>query len=143
MKIGELAKRSGCSVQTIRYYEKEGLISAQSRTEGNFRLYDKQTLEKLLFIRHCRSLGLTLKEIKQLILLQSTPESDCEEVNDIINTHLHLVESSIEELKKLHNDLSALRHRCTTPKTVGQCGILKRLVENTSSKSDSKVLSMS
>lgn len=135
MKIGELAKSSGCSVQTIRYYEKEGLISAPSRSEGNFRLYDNDTLETLLFIKHCRSLDLTLKEIKQLIQLQSSPDADCDEVNNMVETHLALVESRIEELKKLHLDLIDLRHRCTSPKAVSQCGIIERLVENTLSKS--------
>ena len=127
MKIGELAKSSGCSVQTIRYYEKEGLISAPSRSEGNFRLYDNDTLETLLFIKHCRSLDLTLKEIKQLIQLQSSPDSDCGEVNNMIETHINLVESRIEELKKLHLDLNALRHRCRNPKAIKQCGILEEL----------------
>lgn len=127
MKIGELAKSSGCSVQTVRYYEKEGLLSAPPRSEGNFRVYDHDTLEKLLFIKHCRSLDLTLKEIKQLIQLQCSPDSDCDEVNNMIETHLVLVESRIEELKKLHLDLNVLRHRCKTPKTIKQCGILEGL----------------
>ena len=136
MKIGELAKSSGCSVQTIRYYEKEGLISAPSRSDGNFRLYDKRTLEKLMFIKHCRSLDLTLKEIKQLIQLQNSPGSDCEEVNNMIDTHLLLVESRIEELKQLHLDLRALRHRCTNTKTVKQCGILAGLSTSSQSSAD-------
>ncbi|WP_370978585.1 Cd(II)/Pb(II)-responsive transcriptional regulator [Agaribacterium sp. ZY112] len=127
MKIGKLSKSSGCSIQTIRYYEKVGLIAASSRTEGNFRLYDNHTLEKLQFIKHCRSLDLTLKEIKQLNELKSSPESGCEEVNYMIDHHLNLVESRIEELKKLHLDLSTLRHRCTSSKKVGQCGILEGL----------------
>lgn len=130
MKIGELAKSTGCSIQTIRYYEKEGLILAKSRSEGNFRLYDKTALEKLLFIKHCRSLDLTLKEIKQLIQLQNSPESDCKGVSDMIDSHLDLLESRIKELKKLHNDLSALRQRCTSPKAVSQCGILEGLASN-------------
>ena len=130
MKIGELAKSSGCSVQTIRYYEKEGLISAPSRSEGNFRLYDNDTLETLLFIKHCRSLDLTLKEIKQLIQLQNSPDSDCGKVNNMIETHIVLVESRIEELKKLHLDLNALRHRCRNPKAIKQCGILEELAPN-------------
>ena len=78
MKIGELAKRSGCSIQTIRYYEKEGLISAPERTEGNFRLYNSVVLEKLSFIKNCRALDLTLSEIKHLVSLQNSPETPCE-----------------------------------------------------------------
>ena len=80
MKIGELAKRSGCSIQTIRYYEKEGLISAPERTEGNFRLYNSVVLEKLSFIKNCRALDLTLSEIKHLVSLQNSPETPCEAV---------------------------------------------------------------
>ncbi len=127
MKIGQLSKLSGCSVQTIRYYEKEGLISAPIRTEGNFRLYDEQALERLKFIKHCRSLDLTLKEINQLINLKHSPGSKCEEINDMIDTHLHLVESRINDLQRLHFDLQALRQRCINPDTVDQCGILKEL----------------
>lgn len=134
MKIGELAKRSGCSIQAIRHYEREGLISAPKRTEGNFRLYDSAVLEKLSFIKNCRALDLTLSEIKQLISLQQSPDTTCGAVNDMIDAHLLVVESRIRELKELHNDLSTLKHRCMPPKTVGQCGILERLLENTSSK---------
>lgn len=132
MKIGELAQTSGCSIQTIRYYEKEGLIAATSRTDGNFRIYNDHILEKLLFIKHCRSLDLTLKEINKLLELQRSPESDCDEVNDMIDTHLHLVESRIEELKALHRDLSALQRRCSRPNSVSQCGILKGLAKHSS-----------
>lgn len=137
MKIGELAKLSGCSVQTIRYYEKEGLISAPLRSEGNFRLYDNDTLETLLFIKHCRSLDLSLKKTKQLIQLQSSTDSDCSEVNNMIETHIVLVESRIEELRKLRLDLNALRHRCSNPKAIKQCGILEELVPSPKKLKDS------
>lgn len=138
MKIGELAKSSGCSIQTIRYYEKEGLITAPARSEGNFRLYSSDTIEKLLFIKHCRGLDLPLKEIKQLIQLQSIPNADCDKVNRMIDTHLALVESRIEELKKLHLDLTSLRLCCTGPKTVDQCGILERLIPNSKNINEHK-----
>ena len=67
MKIGEIASLTGCSVQTIRFYEKEGLLESNRRSEGNFRLYDEAAVEQLNFIRHCRSLDLSLPEIRQLI----------------------------------------------------------------------------
>ena len=77
MKISEVSKRSGCSIQAIRYYEKEGLISAPSRTEGNFRLYGSEEIERLSFIKHCRTLDLSLSEIKHLLELQYLPSTPC------------------------------------------------------------------
>jgi Cd(II)/Pb(II)-responsive transcriptional regulator len=127
MKIGELAKRSGCSIQTIRYYEKEGLISVPARTDGNFRLYDMAALEKLSFIKNCRTLDLTLSEIKHLIALQHSPNTPCETVNDMIDAHLHMVETRMADLQKLHKDLTRLRHKCGHARSIDQCGILDEL----------------
>ena len=127
MKIGELATRSGCSITTIRYYEKEGLISAPERTEGNFRVYKSVVLEKLAFIKKCRALDLTLSEIKHLISLQHSPSTPCEEVNEMIDKHLLVVESRIADLQKLHGDLSRLRLQCDNTRLVDQCGILGEL----------------
>ena len=127
MKIGELAKRSGCSIQTIRYYEKEGLISAPARSDGNFRLYDTTALEKLAFIKNCRALDLTLSEIRHLISLQHSPGTPCEVVNDMIDAHLHVVESRIADLQNLQRDLQRLRHKCGHARSIDQCGILNEL----------------
>lgn len=127
MKIGELAKRSGCSIQTIRYYEKEGLISAPERTEGNFRVYNFVALEKLCFIKNCRALDLTLCEIKHLVSLQHSPGTPCEAVNEMIDRHLQVVESRIADLQKLHVDLRQLRLKCGNARSVEQCGILGEL----------------
>ena len=127
MKIGEVAKRSGCSIQTIRYYEKEGLISAPARSDGNFRLYDGSTLEKLAFIKNCRALDLTLSEIKHLITLQHSPGTPCEAVNDMIDSHLQIVETRITDLQNLHGDLKRLRYTCGQARSIDQCGILNEL----------------
>ena len=70
LKIGELAKRTGCPVETIRYYEREALLAAPRRSEGNYRLYDDAHAERLQFIRHCRSLDMTLDEIRSLLGVQ-------------------------------------------------------------------------
>jgi len=127
MKIGELAKHSGCSIQTIRYYEKEGLISAPERTDGNFRVYNSEALEKLSFIKNCRALDLKLSEIKQLIDLQHSPGKPCESVNEMVDTHMLVVEARIADLQKLHGDLKKLRLKCGNARSVDQCGILGEL----------------
>lgn len=73
MKIGVLAKQADCPVETVRYYEREGLLPAPARTEGNYRLYSSEHLERLTFIRNCRTLDMTLDEIRRLLALMDSP----------------------------------------------------------------------
>ena len=105
MKIGELSKVTGCSVQTIRHYEKEHLIASAERSEGNFRLYDEAAVEQLLFIKHCRSLDLSLPEIRQLLALNRSPGAQCDDVNRMMDRHIEQVEARIQELTKLNEQL--------------------------------------
>lgn len=130
MKIGELAKLTGCSVQTIRYYEAEKLLPSTRRSEGNFRLYDAASAEQLVFIRLCRGLDLSLSEIRQLLILKRSPKAQCDEVNRMIEVHIQQVESRIRELTQLNEMLKALRGRCSDQRTVEQCGILQTLSSN-------------
>jgi Cd(II)/Pb(II)-responsive transcriptional regulator len=130
MKIGELAKLTGCSVQTIRYYEKEQLLPSTRRSEGNFRLYDEASAEQLLFIKLCRGLDLSLSEIRQLLALKRSPGAQCDEVNRMMEAHIHQVEARIRELTQLHEQLRALRGHCSNQRTVEQCGILQTLSSN-------------
>ncbi|MAR92979.1 MAG: Cd(II)/Pb(II)-responsive transcriptional regulator [Pseudomonadales bacterium] len=130
MKIGELSKRTDCSIQTIRYYEREKLLSSTQRSEGNFRLYDESSVEQLLFIKLCRNLDLSLSEIRQLIALKRSPDAQCDEVNSMMDAHISQVETRIEELTQLHQQLISLRHRCSPERTVEQCGILQGLLSN-------------
>jgi len=130
VKIGELAKRSGCSVQTIRHYEKEGLLVAMQRSEGNFRLYDESGLEQLLFIKHCRNLDISLPEIRELVSLKLEPTSRCDHVNQLVDEHIKQVQARILELSRLREQLISLRNCCVQKQTVEQCGILKSLAES-------------
>jgi Cd(II)/Pb(II)-responsive transcriptional regulator len=127
MKIGELARVSGCSIQTIRYYEKEQLLDSPRRSEGNFRLYDQVTYDQLMFIKHCRSLDITLAEIRQLIDLKQTPNSQCEDVNKVVYAHILHVGKRIEELQSLRKQLKTLRRKCHSNQIVKDCGILQDL----------------
>lgn len=127
VKIGELAKRSGCPVETIRYYEREGLLPAPARSEGNFRLYGPTHVERLQFIRHCRSLDMTLNEIRNLLLFRDAPEQNCEEVNALLDSHIGHVADRIAQLKALETELKALRSLCHTAQAAKDCGILQSL----------------
>ena len=130
IRIGELAKLTGCSVQAIRYYEKEKLLPSIQRSEGNFRLYDEASAEQLLFIKLCRGLDLSLSEIRQLLALKRSPGAQCDEVNRMMEAHIHQVEARIRELTQLHEQLRALRGHCSNQRTVEQCGILQTLSSN-------------
>lgn len=127
MKIGELAALTGCSVQSIRYYEKEKLLSSTQRSEGNFRLYGSVAIEQLKFIKHCRNLDLSLAEIRHLIELNMNPRMQCDDVNRMIDDHIELVMGRIKELNSLQEQLMLLRDTCSNSRTVNECGILKSL----------------
>lgn len=129
MQIGQLSKLSGCSIQTVRYYEKEHLIDPPQRSEGNFRIYNNSTLSRLKFIRRCRTLNITLAEIHQILDLQQIPSESCSQVSKMIDQHIDEVKSQIKELKELQTDLQGLREKCHDGTVIDKCGILENLAE--------------
>jgi Cd(II)/Pb(II)-responsive transcriptional regulator len=127
MQIGELARRTGCPVETIRYYERQGMLAAPSRSEGNYRLYEPAHAERLQFIRHCRSLDMTLEEIRCLLQFRDEPEQNCGAVNELLDKHIEHVARRIHELKLLQQQLKQLRSTCRSVQRVKECGILQGL----------------
>lgn len=127
MKIGELAQVGQCSVETIRYYEKEGLLAAPERTASNYRQYGARHVERLRFIRNCRALDMTHGEIRSLLKFSDEPSRDCGAVNALVDEHIVHVEERIRELLQLKQQLSDLRQRCLTAQGIGSCGILHGL----------------
>jgi len=127
MKIGELAKRSGCEVETIRYYEREGLLPEPARSGGNYRQYNEQDAERLLFIRHCRSLGMSLDDIRVLQHFQTQPALACDEIDAMLDRHIRQTALQIASLERLQKQLQTLRNACHTHMSAQQCGILQNL----------------
>lgn len=127
MRIGELAKRTSCSVDTIRYYEREGLLPEAQRSEGNFRLYGEADVERLQFIRHCRSLDMNLAEVGTLLRTQDHPDDNCEDVIELLDEHIGQVAHRIAELETLEQYLNELRGCCHEGRVSRDCGILKEL----------------
>ena len=127
MKIGQLSALSDCSIQTIRYYEKEGLLEAPLRSEGNFRLYDQTALNRLKFVKRCRTLGITLSEIHQLLDLQKAHSESCTEVSGMIDKRVREVQIKINELQQLETELHALRNKCDNDTAIDECGIIENL----------------
>jgi Cd(II)/Pb(II)-responsive transcriptional regulator len=127
MRIGPLAEVTGTPVETIRFYEREGLIPPAQRTDNNYRLYTPAHVERLAFIRHCRNLDMTLDEIRSLLRLRDTPPKDCGEVNVLLDEHIGHVAQRIRELRALEKELKALRASCRSPHGIDECGILNGL----------------
>ncbi len=127
IRIGDLAKRTGCEVVTIRYYEKEGLLPEPARSEGNFRLYDNSHVERLQFIRHCRSLDMPLSDVRALLALRDDQGQECDEVITLLDARILEVESRVEALQTLKRHLVTLRERCGGAQCVESCGILQDL----------------
>jgi Cd(II)/Pb(II)-responsive transcriptional regulator len=127
MKIGDLAQATGTDIQTIRFYEREGLLPAPARTAGNYRIYSASHAERLAFIRNCRSLDMALSEIRVLLRFKDAPQEDCGEVNALLDDHIGHVASRIRELKHLERELKQLRSRCASASEARDCGILDQL----------------
>ena len=127
MRIGDLAESTGTAVETIRFYEREGLMPAAQRAENNYRIYTTTHAQRLAFIRHCRSLDMTLDEIRMLLQLRDGPVQGCGEVNELLDEHIEHVNHRIRELRTLQKDLKALRAKCGTSHANERCGILKEL----------------
>jgi Cd(II)/Pb(II)-responsive transcriptional regulator len=127
MKIGELARVSGTAVETVRYYEREGLLPEPARSESNYRVYGQTHAERLAFIRHCRCLDMTLGEIRTLLQFKDAPQEDCGEVNQLLDKRIQHVVDRISELQALEKELRKLRTGCSNGGTIARCGVLDGL----------------
>jgi Cd(II)/Pb(II)-responsive transcriptional regulator len=128
MKIGELARGAGVDVQTVRYYEREGLLESPSRTVSGYREYGPQHSERLNFIRHCRSLDMPLAEIRRLIGLSGDETVPCDEVDALVRDHLQRVRAKRAALEQLEAQLAKLTDQCAAGHRVADCGILAELI---------------
>ena len=127
MKIGELAKLAGCQVVTIRFYEKEGLLTEPERNGSNYRLYGDSDIERLRFIKHCRRHDMKLSEIRELLAFKDKPKADCGWIGSLVAKHIDNVTEQIESLTRLKKELEGLQHKCLTGKD--GCGILESLTQ--------------
>jgi Cd(II)/Pb(II)-responsive transcriptional regulator len=129
LKIGELAQRAQCQPETIRFYEREGLLPPPARTAGNYRVYGEPHLERLAFIRYCRALDMALDEIRQLLRFRDSPQQTSHAAHAVLDEHVAHVAARISELRQLQRQLRALRRRCEPARADRECGILDGLSE--------------
>jgi len=128
MRIGELAESTGVDVETVRYYEKSGLLPPPARESNGYRSYGKTHLERLAFIRHCRALDMPLADITRLLNFVDRPASDCGDINVLVDEQISRVKARLKSMRALEKQLTALRHMCSEPHSTKECGILHELV---------------
>ena len=129
LSIGDMSRRTGVKIPTIRYYEQMKLIEAPERSNGNQRRYSKAELERLAFIKHARDLGLTIEAIRKLIDLSAHPDMSCAQADQIASEHLANIQSRIAQLKRLETELKRISSRCKTG-TVGTCYVIQALSDH-------------
>lgn len=128
MQIKDLSRATGVDVETIRYYEKQGLLPEPARRENGYRDYADQHLERLSFIRHCRALDMPLADVKRLLGFVDDPDGHCDDVNHLVDDQLARVRARLKSMRALELQLLQLRSRCDGAPGGEPCGILNELV---------------
>jgi DNA-binding transcriptional MerR regulator len=114
LQIGQVAKKTGLTVDAIRFYEKSGLLPCPARTEGGYRLYREREVADLEFIQRAQQLGFSLNEIRELFSIQRHPNEACAHVRDLIDAKLEVVRAKIADLQTLESDLEGALRQCRT-----------------------------
>ena len=126
--IGGLSKQTGCNIETIRYYERIGLLPKPPRTEGGHRLYEREQIKRLVFIRRSRELGFSLDEIRTLLRLVDGKRYTCQEVKTLTEEHLGDIKKKITDLKRLQKTLGEISAQCQGGQ-IPECPIIDALFE--------------
>lgn len=126
--IGDLARRAGCRVETVRYYEREGMMPGPPRSQGGHRIYDADHMKRLTFIRRARELGFTLNEVRSLLGLADSGDYTCADVKSLTLNHRADVRDKIADLKRLDAALSDLAGECEGNRSQ-ECAIFDALFD--------------
>lgn len=126
MRIGELAKATGTKAETIRYYEREGILPAADRTDSNYRDYSDNHLAALTFVRRARQLGFSMAQVRELLALSDRADKPCQKVDELVREQLEEVEQKIVDLSSLRNELRLLLRSCEANR-IGECRIVESL----------------
>ena len=134
ISIGELARRTGVKVPTIRYYEQIGLMAAPPRSDGNRRTYGPDDIHRLAFIRHARELGFELDAIRQLLNMQDQPANSCAEADSIARARLEEVEWRLSSLRALKAELERMLAGCRSGH-IADCKVIEALADHSKCRS--------
>lgn len=124
--IGALSERAGVNIETIRYYERAGVLPKAERGDNGRRLYGDDDVRRLAFIRHARDLGFELKAVRELLTLQEQPERSCKTASNLAATQLAAVKSKIQHLTRLRDELARMVKSCNNGR-VAECRVIEAL----------------
>src|SRR2546421_12581429 len=127
LTIGEVAKQAHVCIETLRYYERMGLVASPPRSESNYRLYPQETVRRVQFIKRAQELGFSLKEIIELLALRATPETPCADVRTRALDKITTIEEKIQVLHAMKNALVRLVEECSGQGEMTDCPILVAL----------------
>ena len=130
LSIGKIAKQAGISVETIRFYERKGLLQEPQRKESGYRQYQEEDIRKLVFIQHAKNLGFSLNEIRDLLSLQSDSRSSSREVKNMAQHKLQDIEEKIKMLQRMRRTLKHLVDKCPGKGPTSECPILDALARD-------------
>ena len=127
LNIGQVAKQTGVTVETIRFYEKQNLITTPQRTESGYRQYPLDTIKRVRFIQHAKDVGFTLKEVTELLALRRKPNASCTEIKLRTLQQIEEVDQKISDLKKVREALGRMVMKCSGHGALSECPILEEL----------------
>lgn len=130
MNIGEVAKRSGIGIETIRFYEREGLLLKPERRPSGYRQYDEATVERLNYIRRAKELGFTLAEVKELLEL-SAAHSICEHIRQRAEKKITDIDGKIRNLQQMKRSLGKIVQRCLEKNSTEECPLVHKMKRKT------------
>lgn len=130
MQIGQVARSTGLSIDTIRFYEKRGLVHAPPRSSGGYRVYDERDVERFRFVGRAQSLGFSLQEIRELLVIESRKGDGCSHVHDLIAAKIDQVKEKIVGLKRIESRLTKAQKQCSAAlmeSCNAECPVLEEL----------------
>jgi MerR family copper efflux transcriptional regulator len=127
MTIGQVAKRARVGVETIRFYEREGLIAPPPRRPSGYRDYPPETVDRIRFVRRAKALGFSLSEVKELLALRVAPDTTCAQIRERAETKIGDIEDRIASLQRMKQVLAQLADACGGKGAVSECPILDAL----------------
>ena len=127
LTIGEVAKRAAVHIETLRYYERQGLMARPPRSRSNYRLYPAETVRRVQFIKRAQQLGFSLKEIQELLALRAAPQAQCADVRERALAKIHEIEHKVRTLQAMHTALTTLVAACAGQGSITDCPILESL----------------
>ena len=137
LSIGELAERAGVGLDTLRYYERRGLLAKPPRTASGYRCFSPESVHRVQFIKHAQALGFTLKEVEELLALRVDPNTTCMHVKQRAEEKVADIERKIQQLKAFKKALSRLATACTGKGPASQCSLLDAIESETFSETKS------